>query len=67
MDGQQIEFIIRPDGTVEEKVSGVQGPGCEAVTQAIERALGKVADRTRTADFYESRKEQAGGSQTISA
>jgi len=67
MDGQQIEFVIRPDGTVEEKVSGAQGPGCEAMTQAIEKALGTVADRTRTADYYESRNEQTGDSQTINA
>ncbi len=51
-DQQQIEFVIRPDGTVEEKVIGVVGPECEAITSGIEQALGKVVDREHTAAYY---------------
>lgn len=49
---QEIEFIIRPDGTVEEKVTGVGGPACEDVTRGIEQALGEIEQRERTADYY---------------
>lgn len=49
---QQIEFVIRPDGSVEEKVTGVVGPECEAITSGIEAALGKVVERERTASYY---------------
>ena len=36
MGKQEIEFIIRPDGTVEERVLGVSGPDCEIITEDIE-------------------------------
>lgn len=49
---QEIEIVIKPDGTVEERVTGVAGPACEKVTEAIERALGDVIKRDRTPDYY---------------
>jgi hypothetical protein len=49
---QEIEIVIKPDGTVEEKVTGVSGPDCEKVTEAIERALGDVVKRDHTPDYY---------------
>lgn len=49
---QQIEFVIRPDGSVEERVTGVTGPACEQVTEAIESALGEVTRREHTGDFF---------------
>ncbi len=49
---QEIEFVIKPDGTVEETVIGVNGPDCEAITKDIEQALGRVTDRKRTGDFF---------------
>jgi len=49
---QEIEFVIKPDGTVEERVVGVNGPDCEKITASIEDALGVVAKRERTSDFY---------------
>ena len=52
MGRQQIEFLIRPDGTVEERVLGVAGPDCEKMTEDIERALGEVIKRERTGDYY---------------
>ena len=41
-DKQQIEFIIKPDGTVEERVMGVSGPDCEKVTAAIENQVNEL-------------------------
>ena len=49
---QEIEFVIKPDGTVEETVRGVNGPACEAVTKAIEDALGEVEKRDHTPDYF---------------
>jgi len=49
---QQIEFVIRPDGSVEERVTGFSGPDCEQATSAIEKALGEVTRREHTGDFY---------------
>jgi len=49
---QEIEIIIKPDGTVEESVRGVSGPECEAVTKAIEDALGEIDKREHTSDYY---------------
>ncbi len=54
---QQIEFVIKPDGNVEERVSGVGGPACEALTGGIERALGEVSDRERTTEFYDTSQD----------
>lgn len=59
---QEIEFIIKPDGTVEEKVTGVNGPDCEAITKDIEQALGKVTDRERTGDYF----NEQGSSESVS-
>jgi hypothetical protein len=49
---QEIQFVIRPDGAVEERVEGARGPECEAITQSIENALGEVTRREHTSDFY---------------
>lgn len=50
---QEVEFVIRPDGSVEEKVIGVSGPQCEAITDSIETALGTVAHREHTSNYYQ--------------
>ena len=57
---QEIEFVIRPDGTVEERVTGISGPNCEKVTQAIEQALGKVTEREHTSEYYNQQSQSAG-------
>ncbi len=49
---QEIEFVIRPDGSVEERVVGVDGPECIKITEAIEKALGQVTKREHTTEFY---------------
>jgi hypothetical protein len=49
----EIEFIIKPDGTVEERVRGVAGPECEDITRGIEEALGEVAEREHTSAYYD--------------
>lgn len=49
---ETLEFIIRPDGRVEERVTGIIGSSCEAVTAAIEAHLGIVASRELTSENF---------------
>jgi hypothetical protein len=53
MPKEELEFIIRPDGSVEERTRGLKGEACEAATAGIEAALGAVVAREATAERYE--------------
>ncbi|NUP99955.1 MAG: DUF2997 domain-containing protein [Armatimonadetes bacterium] len=53
MPKEEIEFVIRPDGTVEERTQGLKGEACEQVTARIEQTLGRVVSRETTAERYE--------------
>lgn len=53
MGKEEIEFVIRPDGTVEELTRGIKGEACEQVTANIEQALGTIQSREATAERYE--------------
>ena len=50
----QIEVIVSKDGTVTVEAIGVQGPGCQDLTRAIEEALGTVESRECKVEFFES-------------
>ncbi len=52
MSMETLEFIIHPDGRVQEKVTGVVGQSCTVVTAAIESALGNVVSQTQTAEYF---------------
>ncbi|MGA1264477.1 MAG: DUF2997 domain-containing protein [Prochlorothrix sp.] len=49
---ETLEFIIHPDGRVEEKVTGITGRSCAEVTAAIEAQLGRVVSQQPTSDYY---------------
>ncbi|HAN46605.1 MAG TPA: hypothetical protein DCQ32_08650 [Cyanobacteria bacterium UBA8156] len=49
---ETLEFIIYPDGRVEERVSGILGPDCQAITEALEQALGTVTTCELTAEYF---------------
>lgn len=49
---ETLEFIIHPDGRVEERVTGIVGSSCSAVTAAIEAHLGVVASRELTSENF---------------
>ncbi|MBI5835134.1 MAG: DUF2997 domain-containing protein [Armatimonadetes bacterium] len=53
MPQETIEFIIHPDGTIEERTLGLKGEACEQITAPIEGALGQVTAREATAERYE--------------
>ncbi|MBN1430083.1 MAG: DUF2997 domain-containing protein [Anaerolineae bacterium] len=59
---QEIEFVIKPDGTVEERVTGVAGPACEKITEDIERALGDIVSRDHSTDYYD---QSQGADETV--
>ncbi|MCM1982770.1 DUF2997 domain-containing protein [Lyngbya confervoides] len=49
---ETLEFIIRPDGRVEETVTGIVGCSCAEVTAAIESQLGIVVHYQPTSDYF---------------
>ena len=59
MSLETLEFIIYPDGRVKEKVTGIIGSSCQAVTAAIEAQLGQVVSQENTADYYQLDQSQS--------
>ncbi|MEI6330234.1 MAG: DUF2997 domain-containing protein [Pseudanabaena sp.] len=53
---ETLEFIIYPDGRVEERVTGIIGSSCAEVTGAIEAKLGIVAHRELTSENFAQRQ-----------
>jgi hypothetical protein len=49
---ETLEFIIYPDGRVEERVSGIVGAGCTEVTAEIEAQLGTVVACEHTSEHF---------------
>ncbi|MEM8673632.1 MAG: DUF2997 domain-containing protein [Cyanobacteria bacterium P01_G01_bin.67] len=56
---ETLEFIIYPDGRVQEKVTGIVGTSCQEVTAAIEKQLGIVVDQKQTSDYFVQNKTQS--------
>ncbi len=59
MSMETLEFIIYPDGRVQEKVTGIIGRSCQEVTAAIEAQLGRVVSTEKTSDYYNQTVEQS--------
>jgi hypothetical protein len=49
---ETLEFIIYPDGRVQEKVTGITGSSCADVTAKLEAALGRVITQEKTSEFF---------------
>ncbi len=49
---ETLEFIIHPDGRVEERVTGIVGSSCAEVTAAIEAQLGQVTACELTSEHF---------------
>ena len=49
---ETLEFIIYPDGRVQEKVTGIIGSSCAEVTAAIEALLGQVVSYEPTSEYF---------------
>ncbi|MEA5471595.1 DUF2997 domain-containing protein [Spirulina sp. 06S082] len=66
MSMETLEFIIYPDGRVQEKVTGIVGKSCAEVTEAIEAQLGRVMSVEKTSDYY-ALKQQGKVSDSVAA
>jgi Protein of unknown function (DUF2997) len=49
---ETLEFIIYPDGRVQETVTGIIGASCAEVTALIEAQLGDVTHSQPTSDYF---------------
>ena len=58
---ETLEFVIHPDGRVQETVTGIVGASCAEVTAAIEAQLGSVISYQPTSEFF---AQQANPQQT---
>lgn len=56
---ETLEFIIFPDGRVQEKVTGIVGTSCAEVTAAIEAQLGIVLSQELTSEYFAQMVEQS--------
>ena len=56
---ETLEFIIYPDGRVQEKVTGIIGASCAEVTAAIEAQLGRVIVQEPTSEFFAQTVQQS--------
>lgn len=66
---ETLEFIIFPDGRVQEKVTGIVGANCAEVTAAIEAQLGRVVKVEPTAEYFaqaQAHNQQSSQAQTQS-
>jgi hypothetical protein len=61
---ETLEFIIYPDGRVQEKVTGIVGNSCAEVTAAIEAQLGQVLSHEPTSEFFATQVQQSAGAST---
>ncbi len=60
-DMDELEITIDDEGNVTIKVvNGPGGPSCLELTKEIEEALGLVAERELTAEYYEEKTETEG-------
>jgi hypothetical protein len=58
---ETLEFIIYPDGRVQETVTGIIGASCAEVTAAIEAQLGQVLIQEPTSEFFAANNIQEAG------
>lgn len=56
---ETLEFIIYPDGRVQETVTGIVGTSCAEVTAAIEAQLGQVLSQEVTAEYFAQNVEHS--------
>lgn len=56
---EEIIVTIAPDGSVQVAVQGCPGPDCQALSKAIEEALGDVVEDTPTREMTAIRRTHA--------
>jgi hypothetical protein len=58
MSMETLEFVIYPDGRVQEKVTGIVGKSCTEVTAAIEAQLGVAIAQELTSEYFAQMVQQ---------
>ncbi|MBP5972576.1 MAG: DUF2997 domain-containing protein [Brasilonema octagenarum HA4186-MV1] len=56
---ETLEFVIFPDGRVQEKVTGIIGASCAEVTAAIEAQLGQVLTHEPSSEYFATIVQQS--------
>ncbi|NMG21096.1 DUF2997 domain-containing protein [Brasilonema bromeliae] len=56
---ETLEFVIYPDGRVQEKVTGIIGASCAEVTAAIEAQLGQVLTHEPSSEYFATKVQQS--------
>ena len=56
---ETLEFVIYPDGRVQEKVTGIVGLSCAEVTAAVEARLGIVLTQEHTSEYFSQPLQQS--------
>jgi len=64
MSMETLEFVIYPDGRVQEKVTGIIGISCAEVTAAIEAELGHVLTQEQTSEYFSQTIHQTAAATT---
>lgn len=59
-----ITLKLEEDGTLSAKVTGIQGPGCQGVTEWLAE-LGEVVEDKPTAEFYRMSTTSAKDTRTL--
>ncbi len=54
---ETLEFVIYPDGRVQEKVTGMTGSSCAEVTAKIEAQLGLVISTQKTSEYFAQQED----------
>ena len=54
---ETLEFVIYPDGRVQEKVTGIVGTSCAEVTAEIEAQLGQVVSSQATSEYFAQQED----------
>lgn len=55
---RQIVVTIAPDGVIEVRVNGHDGPGCKALTRDLEAALGQTEQDRCTAEYHQPERQE---------
>lgn len=61
---ETLEFVIYPDGRVQEMVTGIVGSSCAEVTAIIEAQLGTVISQQHTSEYFARQTQASTNSET---
>jgi hypothetical protein len=56
---------VSPEGQATVSVEGCPGPGCQQLTEAIEKAIGRTTQDVKTPDLYRSAPAQQAREQQL--